>query len=658
MSIRAGAGSGIPGSIYACSIGHETYLMPMVPPRPVSDEKAEDGYGRRALRTLVPYLWPGAHVEGWKEMRVRVVVALILLVCAKVAIVYVPMLYKLAIDALTIEPGKAIIAVPIGILVAYGLVRVLSVAFGELRDAVFAKVAHRAIRTVALATFRHLHGLALRFHLDRQTGGLSRAIERGTKGIEFLLSFMLFNIIPTLVEIFLVCGILWALFNIWFALVTLVTVVSYVVYSAVVTEWRLKYRRQMNKSDEEANTKAIDSLLNYETVKYFNNEEHEASRYDNALRRYERASVKSKTSLSLLNIGQGFIIATGLTLVMYMAGVGVVNKTMTVGDFVLVNAYLLQLYQPLNFLGFVYREIKQSLVDMERMFSLLRVNREVQDKPGAADLTVRDGVVRFEHVDFHYEERRTILHDVSFEVPAGNTVAIVGPSGAGKSTISRILFRFYDVENGRVTIDGQDIRDVTQGSVRRAIGIVPQDTVLFNDTIRYNIAYGRPDATAEEIEHAAKLAQLHDFIALLPDGYDTMVGERGLKLSGGEKQRVAIARTILKQPKILLFDEATSALDTNTEREIQRSLRAVSVDRTTLVIAHRLSTVIDADEILVLDHGRVVERGHHQDLLEHGGVYAEMWRKQQESARALELVEPEELAVVAEHEPAGQETAA
>ncbi len=630
--------------------------MPMVPPRPISDEKADDGYGRRALRTLIPYLWPGRTVEGWKEMRVRVVVALVLLVCAKVAIVYVPMLYKLAVDALTVEPGQALIAVPIGILIAYGGVRVLSVAFGELRDAVFAKVAHRAIRTVALRTFRHLHALALRFHLDRQTGGLSRAIERGTKGIEFLLSFMLFNIIPTLVEIVMVCGILWVLFNIWFALVTFVTVVSYVVYSAVVTEWRLKYRRQMNKSDEEANTKAIDSLLNYETVKYFNNEDHEASRYDSALRRYERASVKSKTSLSLLNIGQGFIIATGLTLVMYMAGVGVSNKTMTVGDFVLVNAYLLQLYQPLNFLGFVYREIKQSLVDMERMFTLLRIGREVEDKKDARDLDVTDGVVRFENVDFRYEERRTILHDVSFEVPAGHMVALVGPSGAGKSTISRILFRFYDVEKGRVTIDGQDIRDVTQGSVRRAIGIVPQDTVLFNDTIRYNIAYGRPGATPEEIEQAAKLAQLHEFIASLPDGYETMVGERGLKLSGGEKQRVAIARTILKQPKILLFDEATSALDTNTEREIQRSLREVSVDRTTLVIAHRLSTVIDADEILVLDHGRIVERGKHQELLEHAGIYAEMWRKQQESARALELVEPEDLSAIVE--PEGQESAA
>jgi ABC-type transport system involved in Fe-S cluster assembly fused permease/ATPase subunit len=618
--------------------------MAMVRRPPPDDSQAHGGYGRRAIRTLLPYLWPGPRVEGWKEMRVRVVIAMILLVCAKVAIVYVPQLYRLAVDGLTAKPGQAIIAVPIGILVAYGVLRVLSVAFGELRDAVFAKVAHRAIRTVALETFRHLHGLALRFHLDRQTGGLTRAIERGTKGIEFLLSFMLFNIIPTLVEIFLVCGILWAMFDIWFALVTLVTVVGYVAYSAVVTEWRLKYRRQMNQSDEEANTKAIDSLLNYETVKYFNNEQHEASRYDSALRRYERASVVSKSSLSLLNIGQGFIIATGLTLIMYMAGRGVANGTMTVGDFVMVNAYLLQLYQPLNFLGFVYRQIKQSLVDMERMFGLLEVHREVQDKPGAPDLAVGAGVVRFEHVDFRYEERRSILHDVSFEVPAGNTVAIVGPSGAGKSTISRILFRFYDVEGGRVTIDGQDIRDVTQGSLRRAIGIVPQDTVLFNDTIRYNIAYGRPGASPDEIEHAAKLAQLHDFVTALPDGYETMVGERGLKLSGGEKQRVAIARTILKEPKILLFDEATSALDTNTEREIQRSLRAVSVDRTTLVIAHRLSTVIDADTILVLDHGRIVERGRHQDLLDRDGVYAEMWRKQQESARALELLEPEDVA--------------
>ncbi len=625
----------------------------MTPPR-TSVDKGSPGYAKRALRALLPYLWPRAPVEEWREMRIRVAIALAFLVAAKIAIVFVPILFKEAVDALTVTPGKTIIAVPIALLVAYGVIRVASVAFGELRDAVFAKVAHRAIRRVALQTFRHLHALSLRFHLDRQTGGLSRSIERGTKGIEFLLSFMLFNIIPTLVEILLVCGILWGLFNIWFAAVTLATVVAYVAYSMLVTEWRLKYRRQMNESDETANTKAIDSLINYETVKYFGNEEHEASRYDVALKRYERASVKSKTSLSLLNIGQGLIIAAGLTAIMYMAGLGVSAGNMTVGDFVLVNAYMLQLYQPLNFLGFVYREIKQSLVDMERMFSLLRLAREVQDAPGATPLEVSDGVVAFEDVFFSYEERRGILKGVSFTVPAGNTVAIVGPSGAGKSTISRILFRFYDVQSGKVTIDGQDIRDVTQASVRAAIGIVPQDTVLFNDTIRYNIAYGRPGASDAEVENAARMAQLDAFIAQLPDGYETMVGERGLKLSGGEKQRVAIARTILKQPKILLFDEATSALDTHTEREIQNSLRAVAQDRTALVIAHRLSTVIDADEIIVLSHGEIVERGHHTDLLARNDVYAGMWRQQQEAAR-LEFEAEAEVGIDKAGNPAAAE---
>jgi len=623
----------------------------MVPPPSTEiQQKAKPGYAGRALRHLLPYLWPKAPAEAWLELRVRVVIAMILLLGAKVTIVYVPILFKQAVDALTPAKGAVdvALAVPIGILLAYGAARVLSVMFGELRDAVFVKVAQRAIRRVALRTFQHLHELALRFHLDRQTGGLSRAIERGTKAIEFLLSFMLFNIIPTLVEILLVCAILWSLFNFWFALVTFVTVASYVAYSMLVTEWRLKYRRQMNEMDSRANTRAIDSLLNYETVKYFGNEAHEAARYDHALQRYEKASVLSRTSLSLLNIGQGFIIALGLTAVMYMAGRGVSDGTMTLGDFVLVNAYLLQLYQPLNFLGFVYREIKQSLVDMESMFSLLAVNREIQDAPGAPDLAVGKGQVVFSDVEFAYDERRRILKGVSFDVPAGKTVAIVGPSGAGKSTISRILFRFYDVDAGSVQIDGQDIRGVRQSSLRAAIGIVPQDTVLFNDTIRYNIAYGRPDAAPEEVEEAARLAQLHDFILGLPEGYETKVGERGLKLSGGEKQRVAIARTILKRPQILLFDEATSALDTHTEREIQKSLRQVSKGRTTLVIAHRLSTVIDADEIIVMRDGAICERGRHKDLLARDGVYAGMWRQQQEAAAAIEKADAADLQAIAQ----------
>jgi len=519
--------------------------------------------------------------------------------------------------------------VPVALIVAYGGLRVLGAAFGELRDFVFARVGQRATRNVALNVFRHLHSLALRFHLERQTGGLSRAIERGVRSIDFLLRFMLFNILPTLIEILMVCGVLWALYDIWYSLVTLVTIGTYIGYTLVVTEWRLKFRREMNRMDSEANTKAIDSLLNFETVKYFGNEDHEARRFDGSLKRYEAAAVRSLTSLSLVNIGQGFIIAMGLVIVMVMAANGVRSGAMTIGDFVLVNTYLIQLYLPLNFLGFVYREIKQSLTDMEQMFTLLDVGREVADKPAAPALKVDGGVIRFEHVDFGYDTRRPILKDVSFEVPAGNTVAIVGPTGAGKSTVSRILFRFYDVGGGRVTIDGQDIRDVTQESLRAAIGIVPQDTVLFNDTIFYNMAYGRPKAAPGEIEDAARLAQIHDFIQSTPDGYNTVVGERGLKLSGGEKQRVAIARTILKQPAILLFDEATSALDTHTEREIQRALRQVSAGRTTLVIAHRLSTVVDADEIIVLDEGRIVERGHHTDLLAADGRYAAMWRRQQ-----------------------------
>jgi len=582
------------------------------------------------LRSLLPYLWPRNHTE----MRVRVTVALLCLFLSKLINVYVPLLYKMAVDALSGHGAGGLhpaLAVPVGVILAYGLARVLSQGFGELRDALFAKVGARAVRAVALGVFRHLHALSLRFHLERQTGGLSRSIDRGNRAIETLLRFMLFNILPTLLELALVTVILWQLFDLRFALVTLVTVVGYVAYTLLVTEWRTRFRREMNETDNRANTRAIDSLLNYETVKYFGNEEHEARRYDESLRAYERASVRSQTSLALLNAGQGVIIAIGLGAVMYMAGQGIVDGTMTLGDFVLVNTYLIQLYQPLNFFGFVYREVKQALVDIEKMFQLLSVDREIQDPPGAQPLEGRGGEIVFEDVTFAYDPRRPILRRLSFTVGAGRTVAIVGPTGAGKSTISRLLFRFYDATEGRILIDGQDIRAVTQASVRAAIGIVPQDTVLFNDSIEYNIAYGRPSADPAEIEAAARLAHIHDFIQSLPDGYRTEVGERGLKLSGGEKQRVAIARTILKQPEILLFDEATSALDTHTEREIQTNLREVSTGRTTLIIAHRLSTVVHADEIIVLDAGEIVERGAHDALLARGGAYAAMLSRQQET---------------------------
>jgi len=576
------------------------------------------------VRTLLPHLWPR---DAW-SIRVRVVCALLALAGSKIANVYVPLIYKEAVDMLTGDTG-AVIALPVGLLIAYGGARILTVGFSELREALFARVTQRTMRHLALQVFRHLHALSLRFHLDRQTGGLSRVIERGVKGIEFLLGFMLFNIIPTLLEILLVCGVMWGLFNIWYAAVTFVTIVSYIGFTMTVTEWRIKFRREMNDRDTEANTKAIDSLLNYETVKYFGNEAHEARRYDRALRAYENAAVRSTVSLSALNVGQGAIIAVGLVAIMLMAGNGVVAGSLTVGDFVLVNTYLIQLYLPLNFLGFVYRNIRQSVTDMDDMFRLLDIDREVADRPGAPDLAVGKGEIRFESVDFSYDARRPILKNVSFTVPSGKTVAIVGHSGAGKSTISRILYRFYDVAGGRVLIDGQDIRDVRQDSLRAAIGIVPQDTVLFNDTIAYNIGYGRPDASRDEIVNAAKLARIHDFIEALPDGYNSMVGERGLKLSGGEKQRVAIARAILKGPEILLFDEATSALDSQTEQEIQQSLREVSADRTTLVIAHRLSTVVDADEIVVLRDGRVAERGSHDVLLARQGEYHGLWRRQQ-----------------------------
>ncbi|MGY9000732.1 MAG: ABCB family ABC transporter ATP-binding protein/permease [Rhodospirillales bacterium] len=601
------------------------------------EASAPDRKGKRndlkTLRTLMPYLWPKNNLE----MRLRVAIAVLFLALAKGINVGVPILYKLAVDALS-ENSAAIIVVPIGVLIAYGLARTLSLAFGEFRDAIFAKVAQRAIREAGLKTFRHLHKLSMRFHLDRQTGGLSRAVERGTKGIDFLLNFMLFSVLPTLLEILLVCAIMWGLFNIWYALVTLVTVGTYICWTIAVTEWRLKYRRQMNKMDGEASTKAIDSLLNYETVKYFGNEDHEAQRFDDALRSYEESAVKSKVSLSMLNVGQGAVISIGMTALMIMAGFGVQNGTMTLGDFVLVNSYLIQLFLPLNFLGFVYREIKQSLTDMDDMFSLLQRETEIEDRSDAPTLKLTDGEVTFENVSFHYQPERPILKDISLTVKPGQTVAIVGPSGAGKSTISRLLYRFYDVTSGNILIDGQDIRDVKQDSVRAAIGIVPQDTVLFNDTIYYNISYGRPSASPSEIEEAARLAAIHDFIAESPDGYNTRVGERGLKLSGGEKQRVAIARTILKSPEILIFDEATSALDTHTEKEIQQSLREVAANKTALVIAHRLSTIIDADEIIVLQKGSIVERGTHADLLKLSGTYASMWARQQEAEKAKETL--------------------
>ena len=579
----------------------------------------------QALKSLAPYLWP----RDAFELRARVVLAVAFLLAGKLVNIYVPLLYKHAVDALS--PSNAVVTVPIALIVAYGAARVISQGFNELRNAVFAKVSQRAIRQLALRAFRHVHALSLRYHLERRTGGLSRAIERGTAGIDFLLSFMLFNVVPTLFEILLVCGILWRLFNWTFAAVTLVTILLYIAFTFSITDWRVRFRREMNERNTEANTKAVDGKLNFETVKYFANEEHEARRYDAALQAYERAAVRSETTLTLLNLGQGTIMATGLVALMTLAARGVAATEMTVGDFVLVNAYLIQLYTPLNFLGMVYRNIKQSLTDLEQMLALLAVKPEIEDRPGAPGLIVGSGAVAFQRVDFRYDVRRPILSEVDFRMYPGATIAIVGPSGAGKSTIARLLFRFYDVDAGAIEIDGQDIRAVTQDSLRRAIGVVPQDTVLFNDTIYYNIAYGRARATRADVEEAARHAHIHDFITSLPDGYYTMVGERGLKLSGGEKQRVAIARVILKAPKLLVFDEATSALDTKTEREIQASLAEISADRTTLIIAHRLSTIVEADEILVLDNGHIVERGHHRELLARGRVYAAMWARQQEA---------------------------
>ena len=591
--------------------------------------------GIRTIRSLLPYLWP----KGDPGARVRVVIAGVFLILAKVATVYVPIVYARAIDALAPKAagaGFGIAVVPVALILAYAGLRIASSGFGELRDAVFAAVQQRAARKVSVATFEHLHRLSLRFHLDRQTGGLSRTMDRGMNGIQSVLRLAVFNIIPTVIELAMVTGILWVLFDWRFAAVTFLAVSTYMGFTLLFSEVRVKIRRVMNDNDNDAQTKAVDSLLNYETVKYFGNELHEARRFDGAMARYERAAVRSQVTLNLLNLGQAVIIAGGLALVMLMAAVGVHDGTMTVGKFVLVNTYLMQLYQPLNMLGFVYREIKQGMVDMEQMFALLRSAPDVQDRPGARPLAVAGGAVRFRGVAFGYRADHPVLKGVDFSVAPGGKLAIVGPTGAGKSTISRLLFRFYDATAGHIEIDGQNIATVTQDSLRAAIGVVPQDTVLFNDTIRYNIGYGRPGASDAEIEAAAKRAQVHDFVMRLPDGYDTKVGERGLKLSGGEKQRVAIARTILKNPRILILDEATSALDTRTEQDIQAALAAAAAERTTLVIAHRLSTVVDADEIIVLDGGLVAERGSHAALLTARGLYWRMWMAQADAGALTE----------------------
>ena len=574
------------------------------------------------IRTLLPYLW---------EYKGRVLAAIACLVLAKAANVGVPLLLKEIVDNL--DKTTAALFVPFALLVAYGLLRLSTTVFTELREFLFAKVTQRAVRKIALTVFRHLHALSLRFHLHRQTGGLTRDVERGQRGVSTLVSYALFSILPTLVEITLVMAILIARYDWTFTAITAGALAIYITFTVMITEWRTHFRRTMNDLDSKANTRAIDSLLNYETVKYFGNEEWEARRYDESLQRLEKAAVKSQTSLSALNIGQSAIIAVAVTLIMWRATVGVVNGTMTLGDLVLVNAFMIQLYIPLNFLGVIYREIKQALADMERLFGLIEENAEIRDKPGAPALVASGAEVRFEHVDFAYEPNRQILFDVSFVIPAGRTVAVVGPSGSGKSTLARLLYRFYEVGAGRITIDNQDIRDVTQASVRALIGIVPQDTVLFNDSIEYNIAYGRPGATHEDVVAAARLAQIDDFVARLPAAYETPVGERGLKLSGGEKQRVAIARAILKAPRILIFDEATSALDSRSEKAIQAELRAIARNHTTLTTAHRLSTIVDADEILVLESGRIVERGTHAALLLQAGVYARMWRLQQDEER-------------------------
>jgi ATP-binding cassette subfamily B protein len=593
----------------------------------------EEGDGApsfRPLWMLMPYLWP----KGQRELKLRVIASVVFLVLATSATSISPLFWGWAVDVLAKKPAGIVLGAALSWIVAYTVSRILMQAFAQLRDGVFAKVQYHAMREVAVSTFAHVHTLSLRFHLERKTGGLSRVIERGTKGIDTMLSFALFSIFPTILLLVFYAAILFVKLNLTIALVTVAMVIAYVWFTFAITRWRIQFRRDMNQSDQDANTKAVDSLLNYETVKYFNNEAHETRRFDKSMEKYTRASTQAQISLSVLNTGQALIMAIGLGIVMALAAVGIRNGQFSVGTLVAAQAILVQLYIPLNLLGTVYREITQALVDMEAMFRLLNQPQEVKDKPSAKPLVVTAGEIRFDNVVFSYEPARTVLKGINFTVPAGKTVAVVGPSGAGKSTISRILYRFYDIKSGSVTIDGQDIRDVTQASLRAVIGIVPQDTVLFNDTVRYNIAYGRIGANEAEIKDAARLAQIDKFIVELPLGYDAMVGERGLKLSGGEKQRVAIARTILKNPPILLLDEATSALDTHTEREIQGALGEVSRNRTSLVIAHRLSTVVDADEILVLDHGEIVERGRHSELVASGGHYAAMWNKQKEAAAA------------------------
>ncbi len=583
------------------------------------------------LQRLFPYLW---------QYKWRVIAALLFMIGAKLANVGVPILLKELVDAMTPKAGvtvQALLVVPLGLLLAYGLLRLSTTVFAELRELIFAKATEGASRSISLQVFRHLHAMSLRFHLERQTGGMTRDIERGTRAVHSLISFSLYSIFPTLIEVALVLGVLAVKFDAWFAWITIAALLLYIVFTVIVTEWRTQFRKQMNELDSTAHSRAIDSLLNYETVKYFNNEEFEARRYDDNLERYRRAALKSQTTLSILNTGQQLIIATGLVLMLWRATQGVVDGRMTLGDLVMVNAFMIQLYIPLGFLGVLYREIKQGLTDLEKMFYLIDRDREIADQPGALPLQVGGGTaasppsagVSFRNVRFAYEAARPILHDISFEIPAGKTVAVVGPSGSGKSTLARLLFRFYDVQGGQILIAGQDIKQVTQASVRQAIGIVPQDTVLFNDSIDYNIAYGRPGATHEQVVEAARAAHIHDFIAATPKGYDTVVGERGLKLSGGEKQRVAIARTLLKNPPILIFDEATSALDSANERAIQAELQSVARDKTTLVIAHRLSTVVDAHEILVMEAGRILERGAHTELLAKNGRYAAMWALQQ-----------------------------